>query len=147
MGNDEREACIPTVFFRVIMKRPQKSQKVTIQFSILDENEFTLHGSRHILMLVEALKASSDRIEPKLTIMEIYIAEASDKEAVESVFQLIDLQCYPVDLKNANAKPGTSWKSICLTTWGQTVGAHCPKWSVEESWTRLTEYGARLIRR
>ena len=29
--------------------------------------------------------------------MEIYIAEASDKEAVESVFQLIELQCYPVE--------------------------------------------------
>ena len=96
LGNDEREVCIQAVF-RAIMKRPEKSEKATIQFSILDESELTLHGSRHILMLVEALKASSDRIKPKPTIREIYISEANDKEAVESVIQLIDLQWYPVE--------------------------------------------------
>ena len=101
LGNDEREICIQTVF-RAIMKRPQKSQKATIQFSIPDESEFTLHGSRHILMLVEALKASSDRIKPKPTIREIYIADANDREAVESVFQLIELQCYPVEKLSDN---------------------------------------------
>ena len=51
-----------------------------------------MQSSRHTQLLVEALRASSDRISPQPTIKEIHIANSEDRAGVEIVTQLIQLQ-------------------------------------------------------
>ena len=46
--------------------------------------------SRHTQILVEALKASSDRINPQPTIIEINFADAEDRSEVETMTQLLE---------------------------------------------------------
>ena len=93
LGNDQRDACIQTVY-RSILKRSdlKESKYVTILLSIPKKGEFTLQGSRQTQLLVEALKVSSDRISPQPTIKEMIFADPTDRAEVDIVTQFIQLQ-------------------------------------------------------
>ena len=125
LGNDERENSAQRVFRGIMKRSPEslykqgdsdQSNSATIQFSISDEGDFTLKGSKHILILVEALRASSDRIKPEPT--GHIIAELNDDDAVESVSQLIELQSYQVanvaiDCKGrSTTNEGNLWEGL-----------------------------------
>ena len=99
LGNDQRETCIQTVFRSILRRSDVKGSKdVAIKLSIPEEGEFTLEGSRHTQLLVEALKASSDRIIPQPAFKEIHIADAKDKAVVEIVTQVIQLQLLSIPI-------------------------------------------------
>ena len=93
LGNDRRESCIQTVF-RTILKRSdlKESGNATIQLAIPGGDEFTLQGARHIQLLIEALRASSDSISPAPTFNRIHIPLGEDNVPVERLTQLVQLQ-------------------------------------------------------
>ena len=65
---------------------------MTIRLKIPGDGRFSVQGLRHIQLLVEAFKASSDRISPQPKIQEIHIVDGENKESLEIVTKLIQLQ-------------------------------------------------------
>ena len=102
LGNEKREVCLQIVYRSILNRSSLHESNQKIDMSLEDEigvaTTFTLQGTRHIRLLVEALKASSDEILP-FPAVEINISDAENKSDVEIVTQLLQLQkCHVANL-------------------------------------------------
>ena len=122
LGNEKRDACIQTVFRSILKWSPEYVYKLpdrrssTLILSIPEEGEFTLHGSRHTQLLVEALKASSDRISPHPTIKEIIFADnTKDRAELEIMTQLLvsSMENHGVNIGRLVCETKSDFKIIC----------------------------------
>ena len=91
LGNDNRDACLQEMY-RAITKRPDPGygSRISVTIMIPGEGAFVLQR-RATHLLVEALKASSDRMSPQPTITDIYVSDAYDEAATKVIFQLLSL--------------------------------------------------------